>query len=281
MTPDEIKKVEKVFEKGADAVGGATGFASKIAGSSLSLFALIGSSIYTANPVMGSIAVGAKLWANKIKKRPEAVRELVALALHDKEIAAKLAAKATPLNQKRAIEYLEQMGKNLTMGLSERENEDENTDMDTGFVPEKKSEEIRPMGRPVGDVDLEPKKDDDIINKIIATESNFNPKARSPKGAEGLMQLMPETGREWHKKLGLSGQYNPYNEAQNKQIGTAYFNWLLGQFDGDKKLALAAYNYGIGNVQRKLRASGGSSFEDIKDIVPEETRNYVSKITKA
>jgi soluble lytic murein transglycosylase-like protein len=100
-----------------------------------------------------------------------------------------------------------------------------------------------------------------LIKAVIAVESGFEPNARSPKGALGLMQLMPETARRF-------GVRNAYAVEENVRAGTAYLRWLLDLFAGDVSLALAAYNAGEAAV---LRAGGR-----IPDIA--ETRAYVPKV---
>ncbi|MCP4372546.1 MAG: lytic transglycosylase domain-containing protein [Deltaproteobacteria bacterium] len=80
-----------------------------------------------------------------------------------------------------------------------------------------------------------------IIKAIIMAESSYNLMAISNKGAEGLMQLMPNTARE----LGVTDSFNP---TQNIHAGVRYFKKLLKRFKGDVRLALAAYNAGSQNV---------------------------------
>jgi soluble lytic murein transglycosylase-like protein len=85
--------------------------------------------------------------------------------------------------------------------------------------------------------------DADLIRAIIMAESGYNPKAVSRKGAKGLMQLMPRTA----KALGVKDCFSP---EHNINGGVKYFKQLLNQFDGDVKLALAAYNAGSRNVRQ-------------------------------
>lgn len=80
-----------------------------------------------------------------------------------------------------------------------------------------------------------------LISAVIAVESNFNPKAVSPKGAQGLMQLMPTTARRFNAGDAL-------DPRQNILAGSRYLRWLLSYFHQDLPLALAAYNAGEGAV---------------------------------
>ncbi|MBF0295333.1 MAG: lytic transglycosylase domain-containing protein [Magnetococcales bacterium] len=102
--------------------------------------------------------------------------------------------------------------------------------------------------------------DADLIRSVIQVESSFNPKAVSPAGAQGMMQLMPGTAKE----LGVR---DPFNAEENIMGGTLYLSRLLDRYDGDIRSALAAYNWGMGNLERQPASA-----------MPGETRRYVSRI---
>lgn len=94
---------------------------------------------------------------------------------------------------------------------------------------------------------------DALVNAVIAQESNGNPHAKSPKGAMGLMQIMPATAAS----LGAPQNVDLTDPVQNVQLGRQYLNQLLQQYKGDVPKALAAYNAGPGAVDAALGANGG------------------------
>jgi soluble lytic murein transglycosylase-like protein len=99
-----------------------------------------------------------------------------------------------------------------------------------------------------------------LVLAVIQVESNFEPKARSPKNAQGLMQLLPETA----ERFGVQDLLDP---IQNLQGGMAYLSWLLERFEGDVRFSVAAYNAGEGAVEK---------YQGIPPYA--ETQAYVAKI---
>ena len=102
-----------------------------------------------------------------------------------------------------------------------------------------------------------------LVRAVIETESNWNPKAYSHKGAGGLMQLIPTTAQRF-------GAYDVFNPQQNIDAGVKYLRTLLERYNGNLDLALAAYNAGEGAVER---AHGIPAYR--------ETRNYVQRVQEA
>ena len=102
--------------------------------------------------------------------------------------------------------------------------------------------------------------DPDLVRSVIKAESNFKSSSVSPKGATGLMQLMPDTARD----LGVQ---NPFDPRENIMGGTRYLRMLLDRYHGNTSLALAAYNWGMGNVEKHYSR------------LPRETRDYIVRVT--
>jgi len=94
--------------------------------------------------------------------------------------------------------------------------------------------------------------DPEIGFRLVWVESRFHPRARGPRGALGLMQVMPGTARAVDPRLRSDADIlDPDN---NLRVGFRYFRQLLDKYDGDLRLALLAYNRGAGTVDRHLRA---------------------------
>jgi Transglycosylase SLT domain len=123
-------------------------------------------------------------------------------------------------------------------------------------------EEEIPYGELIYSKALKYDVDPALVAAVIEQESRFKPRAKSPVGARGLMQLMPRTGR-W------MGARNLYDPEQNIDAGVKYIKYLDKRFNGDLKKIVAAYNGGEGNVMR------------YRGIPPfRETRTYVKKVLK-
>jgi hypothetical protein len=97
---------------------------------------------------------------------------------------------------------------------------------------------------------------EDLIYGVIWVESRFNPRAVSPVGARGLMQLMPKTAKYLADCIAWRGRANAFDPEFNIAAGSYYIARLIKQFDGDQRLALAAYNAGPGNVRSWMNNNG-------------------------
>lgn len=116
----------------------------------------------------------------------------------------------------------------------------------------------------------------ELVKAVMQVESGGNQAAVSPKGARGMMQLMPPTAKE----LGV----NPNNPKENIEGGSRYLQQNISRF-GDTKLGVAAYNMGPNALAKALDKSGADSWEQLlaadkrgKIDLPEETKNYVKKV---
>jgi soluble lytic murein transglycosylase-like protein len=119
--------------------------------------------------------------------------------------------------------------------------------------------DARPFADLIETVALKHGVDPELVHAVVQAESNYEPRAKSPVGARGLMQVMPATAKD----LGIKNLYDPQN---NLEAGVRYLKFLLARFD--LKRAIAAYNAGPANV----RKYGG--------VPPfEETQNYVKKVS--
>jgi soluble lytic murein transglycosylase-like protein len=137
-----------------------------------------------------------------------------------------------------------------------------------GFVPDEVVEEVGPpppggdLRALAGDVARRYGLDADLVLAVVAVESGFRPEAVSPKGARGLMQLMPETAAA----LGVEDALDP---GANLDGGARHLSSLVALYGGDLPLALAAYNAGAGAVSRH------------RGVPPyRETRAYVKKVLR-
>lgn len=129
-----------------------------------------------------------------------------------------------------------------------------------GSQPAKTLEAPREINRLVNQTAGRHHVDPKLVRAIIQVESDYNPRAVSPKGAMGLMQLIPETAERF-------GVTNPFNPRQNIEGGVNYLKYLLNLFRGDVNLSLAAYNAGEHSV---LRQGGVPAIA--------ETIHYVRKV---
>lgn len=125
--------------------------------------------------------------------------------------------------------------------------------------------------------------DPQLIKEQMRFESAFDPDALSGKGARGLSQFMQRTWEEWRD--GTPGiqpppadvvLLDPRDSEDAIRAQSAFMGWLFNAL-GDLRQALAAYNWGIGNLRKALKAWGTDWFEH----VPEETRDYVNNICAA
>jgi soluble lytic murein transglycosylase len=144
-------------------------------------------------------------------------------------------------------------------------------------LPLRHEDIIRQQAR---DKDLDPA----LIAAVIYSESRFRDGQTSPAGAEGLMQLTPETARYIARKSGgIAFEIEDLGTAQvNIAYGSYYLRYLLDRYGGNEALALAAYNGGEGNVDRWIDDARKRDRALTIEAIPfGETRAYVRRVTKA
>lgn len=121
-----------------------------------------------------------------------------------------------------------------------------------------------------------------LIAGVIRTESKFNPQARSPKGALGLMQMMPETAKWVAEQMDFPTNFDISHLEKpevNIRMGTWYLSSLEKEFKGNEVLTLAAYNGGRGNVKQWMgQYNWTMSFTEVEKIPFLETREYVNRV---
>ena len=191
------------------------------------------------------------------------------------------------ISQKQSIEQIKLAQLHLLQGLFSVGDESDSNDVFSGFFPSAGLDQLNlqtsqiidkyhaaqqvsllkpvpektdPIGLMIDQVAKKMCLAPELIHSVVATESAYDSTAVSCAGAQGLMQLMPETAQE----LGVEDSFDP---LQNLLGGSKYLKQLLDKYDGDLDHALAAYNWGQGNVDRHGL-----------EKMPEETRNYLAKI---
>ncbi len=122
-----------------------------------------------------------------------------------------------------------------------------------------------------------------LIAAVIKVESGFRPNVTSPKGARGLMQLMPGTALETSERAGIDSfdQQMLFEPELNIRLGTLYLSMLLTEFDQDLGMALAAYNGGLNRVKQWQQDGLIYPGADMSKVPFEETRNYVVRVKKS
>lgn len=119
--------------------------------------------------------------------------------------------------------------------------------------------------------------DEYLIYSVIKSESGFKPDVQSAKGAQGLMQITPQTAQWALGKMEADTNADIFLPEVNISVGSWYLGWLIDEYDGNLAAALAAYNAGPTNVGKWIGEDGLMQFEDIEFA---ETRDYVEKTLK-
>jgi TPR repeat protein len=181
--------------------------------------------------------------------------------LRNEGVASLLINKAAELGNERAKELLpiisRGVGSVMPACMNEPIAQPAQPRLDTASLPRPRREVAELVQQWAPKYSIDPA----LVMALIETESNFNPRAVSPKNARGLMQLIPETA----ERFGVS---RPFDRVESLKGGLAYLRWLMAYFKGDVALVLAGYNAGEQAVER------------YRGIPPyRETQRYVKNIT--
>lgn len=123
-----------------------------------------------------------------------------------------------------------------------------------------------------------------FVLSVIRCESSFDPNAVSSRGAVGLMQIMPETGKWIAHKLDMDRSYKEellYDPETNIRFGCWYLHFLNGRFHNDSKSVICAYNAGHGTVEKWLDSDVYSENGRLKVIPYPQTERYFNNVTEA
>ena len=192
------------------------------------------------------------------------MEDMFAVMQRINEIRSRFKSMRHNQNQQSA-QLRETQGRSFEEQVSQRVREHDGTVPESGAIGQLNHtdarhmsiEEIQTMAREYANANRVPA---GLVNAIIETESSYNPSAVSPRGAMGLMQLMPATARQ----LGVE---NPFIPEENVRGGVQLMRQLLDRYNGDFRKALAAYNAGEGAVDRH---NGVPPYA--------ETQNYVNRV---
>jgi len=122
-----------------------------------------------------------------------------------------------------------------------------------------------------------------LILAVIMAESSFDQTAQSRAGAQGLMQLMPDTAADIARRMGNTdfAPHHVWNPDTNIQMGIFYLSWLKARYNGNVELALAAYNAGLGNVDSWLaNPQFSADGVNLTSIPFPETENYIRRVNQ-
>lgn len=122
-----------------------------------------------------------------------------------------------------------------------------------------------------------------LLDAVEKAESGGRADAVGPKTkygtAKGAYQLLDATGKEQMKKVGLNpDDYNPFDKELSRKLAANYLGELMKRYGGNERLALAAYNWGMGNLGKLMTKLGTMNYDKLEASLPDETRKYVKKV---